>query len=81
MGQIGDPGQQDKLLYQSLVSQIQNGIEKGYTENEIVMAVVRCVQAGIPLRAYLESIPDLTLARLRKILRCHFQEKSATELY
>ncbi len=81
IGQIGDPGQNDKLLYQSLVSQVQNALKKGYTELEIVVAVVRAVQAGLPLRAYLESIPDLTLAKLRKILRCHFREKTATELY
>lgn len=81
IGQIGDPGQKDKLLFQSLVSQIQNGKKKSYTDPEIVAAVIRAVQPGMPLRAYLEGIPDITLARLRKILRCHFREKTATELY
>ena len=81
IGEIVDPGQKHKLLFQSLLSQIQNGLKKGYTDLEIVVAVVRAVQAGMPPRAYLEGIPDLTLAKLRKILPCHFQEKIATELY
>ena len=33
------------------------------------------------LRCYLETVSDLTLPKLRAILRSHFQEKSATELY
>ncbi|CAB3983154.1 Transposon Ty3-G Gag-Pol poly [Paramuricea clavata] len=41
----------------------------------------QAVQAGLQLRSYLEGINGLTLPRLRKILRYHFQEKSATELY
>ncbi len=49
IGQIGDTGQKDKLLYQSLVSQVQNALKKGYTEPEIVVAVVRSVHAGLPL--------------------------------
>lgn len=33
------------------------------------------------LRNYLEGKADLTLPTLRRILRCHYQEKSATDLY
>ena len=33
------------------------------------------------LRSYLEGKSDLRLPTLRRILRCHYQEKSATELY
>ena len=80
-GQIGEPGQKDKLAYQSLISQIEIGLGKGSTEEEVTNAVVRSIQAGLQLRSYLESLGSLTLARLRKILRFHFQEKSATELY
>ncbi|CAB4042096.1 Hypothetical predicted protein, partial [Paramuricea clavata] len=80
-GHIGEPGHKDKLAYQSLISQIEIGLQKGYTEEEITHAVVRAVQAGLQLRSYLEGINGLTLPRLRKILRFHFQEKSATELY
>ena len=31
-------------------------------------------------RSYLEGLEDLTLLRLRRILRSHYREKSATEL-
>ena len=78
---IGDPGQKDKLGYQSLISQIEAGLRKQYSEAEVVNAVVRAVQPGLPLRSYLESVPKLTLPKLRKIIRFHFHEKSATELY
>lgn len=80
-GQVGEPGQKDKLTYQSLISQMETGISKGYSEKEVVSAVVRSIQAGLQLRSYLEGLSGLTLPRLRKILRFHFQEKSATELY
>ena len=79
-GQIGEPGQKDKLVCQSLISQIEIGLKKGYTEEEITNAVVRSIQAGLQLRGYLEGISGLTLPRLRKVLRFYFQEKSATEL-
>ena len=36
---------------------------------------------GLRLRSYLEGKLDLQLARLRKILRSHYQEKGATEVY
>ncbi len=80
-GQIGEPGQKDKLTYQSLISQIEAGVKKGYKEPEVVTAVIRSIQAGLQLRSYLEGLSGLTLPRLRKMLRFHFQEKSATESY
>ena len=80
-GVIGEPGQKDKIGYQSLISQIEGGLTKQYSELEVVSAVVRAVQPGLQLRDYLESVSDLTLPKLRKILRFHYHEKSATELY
>ena len=44
-------------------------------------SVIRAISPSMQLRSYLETISDLTLARLRRILRSHYQEKSATELY
>ncbi len=35
-GQVGEPGQLDKLTYVSLIHQIDSGVEKGYREREIV---------------------------------------------
>ena len=80
-GTIGEPGQKDKLTYQSLISQIEAGLKRSYSDQEVVLAVIRAVQPGLQLRSYLESVNNITLERLRKILRFHFHEKSATELY
>ena len=77
----GDPGQKDKQGYQAVRSQIESGLAKGYADKEVVGAVVRAVQPGMQLRSYLENMTDLTLPRLRKILRFHFHETNATELY
>ena len=80
-GVVGDPGQKEKLGYQALISQIEAGLTKGYSDKEVVSAVVRAVQPGLQLRSYLETMVDLTLPRLRKILRFHFRKRNATELY
>ena len=80
-GVVGDPGQKDKLGYQAVISQTESGLAKGYSDKEVVSAVVRAIHPGLQLRSYLENMTDLTLPRLRKILRFHFHEKNATELY
>lgn len=80
-GQIGEPGQKDRLTFSSLARQIENGLSKGYPELEIVDAVIRAIVPGLQLRSYLEGKNDLSLPTLRRILRSHYQEMSATELY
>ena len=80
-GQIGEPGQRDKLSFSSLIHQIQSGLDKKYPEKEIVSAVIRSIVPGAKLRSYLEGKADLTLPTLRRILRAHFREKDATELF
>ena len=80
-GQIGGPGQKDKLTFVSLVRQIEGASSKGYSDVEVIDGVIRAITPSMKLRSYLETISDLTLPRLRAILRSHFQEKSATELY
>lgn len=80
-GQIGDPGQKDRLTFSSLARQIENGLSKDYPESEIVDAVIRAIVPGLQLRSYLEGKSDLSLPTLRRILRSHYQERSATELY
>ena len=81
LGVVGELGQKDKLGYQALISQIEARLAKGYADKEVVSAVVRAVQPGLQLRSYLENMTELTLPRLCKILRFHFHEKNATELY
>ena len=80
-GQIGEPGQKDRLTFSSLARQIEHGQSKGVPELEIVDAVIRSIIPGMGLRSYLEGKANLTLPTLRRILRSHYQEKSATELY
>ena len=81
IGQIGEPGQKDKLSFVSLARQIEGALQKGYKPLEVVDAVVRSINPGMRLRSYLQGLESLTLPRLRRILRSHYQEKSATELY
>ncbi len=80
-GFIGEPGQKDRLTFSSLARQIESGLNKGYQQQEIVDAVIRAITPGLQLRSYLEGKADLTLPMLRRILRSHYQEKNATELY
>lgn len=80
-GQIGEPGQKDKLTFSSLAHQIEHGLSRGVSELEIVDAVIRAIAPGMQLRSYLEGKPNLTLPVLRRILRAHYQERGATELY
>ncbi|KAL6454997.1 hypothetical protein MHYP_G00365650 [Metynnis hypsauchen] len=80
-GQIGEPGQKDRLTFSSLARQIEHGLNKGVSEVEIVDAVIRAIAPGMQLHSYLEGRANLTLPTLRRILRSHYQERSATELY
>lgn len=81
VGQIGDPGQRDRLSFVSLARQIEGGSQKGFSSEEIVEAVIRAVAPGSGLRNYLEGRPKIRLPELRRILRAHFQEKEATALF
>ena len=80
-GQIGSAQQKDRLTYGSLTHQVDVALRRGYKEDEIVEAVIRATNPGIPLRSVLEGDKDLTLARLKAIIRSHYQEKGATELF
>lgn len=61
--------------------QIQRALKKGYDEGEVVEAVIQAIAPGTKLKSYLESRIDATLQALRQILRTHYIEKDATELY
>ena len=80
-GQIGEPGQTEKLTFVSLMHQIDSGLNRGYKENEIVDAVIRAISPHSSLRSYVETLCDLSLAKLRRILRVHYREKAASEVY
>ena len=80
-GTIGQPYETNKLSFISLIHQINTAEAKGYQESEICEAVIKAISSGMTLRGFLESTPGLTLVTLRKILRSHFKEKNATDLY
>ena len=81
-GKIGLlPGQKDKLSFASLIYQITQGEKRGYPENEICEAVIQSISPDLNLRSYLEGKINLTISNLSKILRSHFQELDATNLF
>lgn len=80
-GQIGSPGQKDKLTYSALSFQMESARLRGFTEPEIVAAVIRAITPGEDLRTYLEMTTNLTLPILSSILKSHFKEKDATSVF
>ena len=80
-GQIGELNQKDRLSFTSLNHQMEAALVRGYNEAEVIEAVVRAINPGLRFRSYLENLPHLTLPTLRMILKTHFQEKDATEIY
>ena len=80
-GQIGEPGQTEKLTFVSLMHQIDSGLKRDYQENEIMDAVIRAISPHSSLRSYVETLSDLSLAKLRRILCVHYREKTASEVY
>ena len=80
-GQVGGQHQRDRLSYGSLILQIEVALRKGYTEVEVIEAIIKAVNPGTPLRSYLEGDGDLTLTRLKPILKSHYQEKGAMEWF
>ena len=82
-GTITDSANKDKLSFCGLIRQINSAIAKGYTETEIIEAVIRAINRGHLLRGYLESMPlsDINLPKLRRLLRSHYKEKSGSELF
>ena len=65
----------------SLIRQIDAGMDTGYKEREIIDAVIRAISPSLKLRSYLETMKELTLTRLRQMLRAHYKQKWGTELY
>ncbi|XP_033124877.1 uncharacterized protein LOC117123136 [Anneissia japonica] len=80
-GQIGSPGQTDKLSYLSVMRQIEDGLTRGYNRSAILNSVTMAVTSGTPLRGYLESRPEMSLVQLRQVLRSHFKEGDGLDSY
>ena len=80
-GQIGDVTQKDRISFLSLMHQIESGLAKGYGEREVVEAVVRAINPASRLCSYLGGKSALILTDLRRVLRSHYKESGATDLY
>ena len=81
VGTVGAQGQKDQLSYLSLSRQVQSGKERGYSEKELVDGLIKCIAPGLPLKDYLEAMREMGLETIMKIIRAHYQEKNASELY
>ena len=75
LGQIGEPGQTEKLTFVSLMHQMDSDLK------EIVDAVICAISPYSGLRSYVETLSDLSLSKLRRILCVHYREKAASEVY
>ena len=81
VGQIGKAGQSAKLTSVTLIHQIESGLAKNYSELEIVEAIIKSISPHSSLRNYVLTLPDRSLAKLRKVLRVFSRKKTAAELY
>ena len=79
-GQIGEAGQKDKLTYVSLMHQIKQARLTGYTDQELINAVISSMVPGLTLRTVLETTPNLTPDRLTQFLEDHYEQKNAHDL-
>ena len=80
-GQIGEPGQHNKLTYVLLIHQIDSGLEKGYSEKEVCDAIVKSISPHSSLRNFILTLPLHLLGKLQSILCVSFQEKTASDLF
>ena len=71
----------NRLTFVSLMHQIDSGLKRGYKESEIVDAVIRAISLHSSFGSYVETLCDLSLAKLRRILRVYYREKAPSEVY
>ena len=80
-GMVAPQGQKDQLFFMSLNRQIEDGLQRGYSEREVIDAAIKCISPSLPLRDHIEAMRETGIDAILKILRAHFQEKNASELY
>ena len=81
VGIVGPESQKDRLSFVSLTRQVESAKAKGHTESKVIEAVIKAISPTLKLRSYVETMEGLTLKKLLKILKAHYKQKSATELY
>lgn len=77
-GQISDVG--SDISYSNLCKQIDEGMQEGFTESEIIRTVLKVIKPGT-FRDMLTNKSDLTVDELKRFLRAHIRDKSSTELF
>ena len=51
-----------------LIYQIQNGLQKIFSESDICDAVIKSISPDLPLRSYFKGKPEMNTESLSKIL-------------
>ena len=74
--QISEVGQKEKLTYVSLMHKIKQARLAGYTDQEVITAVISSVVPGLTLATVL----NLALDRLTQFLDAHYDQKNANDL-
>ena len=81
VGVLGPQAMKENLSFMSLNRQIEEGLKRGYEEKEVIDGIIKCISSSLPLKDYIEAMRESGLETINKILRAHFQEKNASELY
>ena len=71
----------ENLSFMSLDRQIEEGLKKAYEAKEVIDGIIKCISSSLPLKDYIKAMRESGLETINKILRAHFQEKTASELY
>ena len=77
-GQISDVG--SDTSYSNLCKQIDEGLQEGFTEAEMIRSVIKIIKPGT-FKEMLANKCDLTMDELKRFLRSHIRDKNSTELF
>lgn len=77
-GQICDTG--CDMSFNCLCKQMDQGLQEGFSESEIIRAVLKITKPGT-FREMLVNKDDLTTDGLKRFLRSHIRDKNVTELF
>ena len=62
-GKVGEPGEQNKLSYVSLLHQIDKALQEGYSPSQVIQAVVLQIESS-NLRTIVETYPQMNTEQL-----------------
>ena len=79
-GVISNAVQKDRLSFASLSHQTNDGRANGYSEKEIRAVALKTIAPNLGLRNVPETRTDLTLTRLMRFLKAHFEESNGPDL-